>query len=468
MQIKLSFLGAAQNITGSRHLVEANGLRVLIDCGLYQERQYRKRNWDPFPVPPESIDAVLLTHAHLDHSGFLPRFVREGFQGPAYCTAATMDIVQVMLMDSARIQEEDAEFKKKRHEREKRTGPYPEVPLYTTEDARACFPRLSPIDYRTPLSLGKGMNATFHDAGHVLGSSIVELRISQKGAARKILFSGDLGRWNKPILKDPVLMEDADYVVTESTYGDRLHEGSDTIKSELEEVIKSTVRAGGNIVIPSFALERAQEILYYFNQLLVAGRVPNLTVFLDSPMAINITGIFRHHPDLFDREMVRLLRTNRSPFDFPGLTMVTSSEESKAINRIPGSVMIIAGSGMCTGGRIKHHLVTNISRSESTILFIGYQAVGTLGRQIIDGAKEIRILGQTYPVKARITQIQGFSGHADRDGLYRWLSGLRVPPRHTFAVHSEPETAFSFADFLNENTGWKISVPEYREEAVLD
>jgi metallo-beta-lactamase family protein len=468
MHNKLHFLGAAQNVTGSRFLIEASNVRFLVDCGLYQERKYLYRNWDPFPIPPNTIDAVLLTHAHLDHCGLLPKLAREGFRGRIVSTAATADITQIMLMDSAKIQEEDAEHKIKRHERERRKGPYPEVPLYTSADAKACCSLLSPVRYGEPVLIGNSVSATFHDAGHVLGSSMILVNISQNREKTSVLFSGDVGRWNKPILRDPTLFDEADYVLIESTYGDRLHEDSVSVTKQLAEVINSTVQARGNIVVPSFALERSQEVLYYMNKLLMERRIPHLMVFLDSPMAVSITDIFKKHPELYDSDMLELIRKGSSPFDFPGLTMVSKTDQSKAINNITGSTMIIAGSGMCTGGRIKHHLVTNISRPECTILFIGYQAIGTLGRLIVDGARKVRILGKEYPIRAKIAQINGFSAHADRDELFQWLSSLKRPPKQIFVVHGEPETALQFADFLTERTGWNISVPEYGNESILD
>lgn len=468
MSIRLKFLGAAQNVTGSRYCIEVNGNNFLVDCGLYQERDFRHRNWDPFTVPPSTIDVVLLTHAHLDHCGLLPRLVRDGFGGKIYCTTATSDIAEIMLLDAAKLQEEDAEFKRRRHEREGRRGPYPEIPLYTIDDAKASLPLFSSVRYEQPVELGDGISATFYDAGHVLGASMIMLSIDKRGQERTILFSGDVGRWNRPILRDPTLFDEADYIIVESTYGNRLHESPSDIGNHLAEVINGTLKAGGNVVIPSFALERAQEILYHLNLLVNEGRIPRIMVLLDSPMAINITDIFERHPDLYDEEMTKLVSLNRSPFDLPGLKMVETVDESKAINDIRGSAIIIAGSGMCTGGRIKHHLVTNITRPESTILFVGYQAIGTLGREIIDGAKNVRILGQHYPVRSRVVQIHGFSAHADRDDLLRWLSALKRSPKHVFVTHGEPEVAKGFSALLRGKTGWSVSVPEYKAEVVLD
>jgi len=468
MSIKLQFLGAAQNVTGSRHLLEANGTKILVDCGLYQERQFRARNWEPFTCPPESLDAVLLTHAHLDHCGLLPKLVKEGFKGRIYCTAATSEIAQIILLDSAHLQEEDAKYKRKRHKREGRKGPYPVVPLYTTADAEACFPQFSSVKYKQPVKIGDGVEATFCDAGHVLGSSIIRVKVSQEGKDRTVIFSGDIGRPDRPIVQDPSIVEQADYVLIESTYGDRVHEGPEDTKKLIAEVINSTRQAGGNIIVPSFALERSQELLYFINESLLQKAIQPLPVFLDSPMASRITKVFQKHRELYDEEMTEFMRRNRSPFEFSGLKMAGTSDESKAINHIKGTIMVIAGSGMCTGGRVKHHLVNNITKPENTIMFVGYQAVGTLGRRIVNGEKDVRILGQEYPVIARIARINGFSAHADKEELFEWLSGLKKPPRKLFVVHGETESANEFGDYVREKTGWDVTVPAYQDEVVLD
>ncbi len=484
MRLKLQFLGAAQNVTGSRHLLEADGTRVLVDCGLYQERQLKARNWEAFAVPPGSIDAVLLTHAHLDHCGLLPKLVRDGFKGRIYCTAATAEIAQIILLDSAKIQEEDAEYKLKRHKREGRKGPYPEVPLYTTEDAEACLPLYGHVTYRKSIEISDKVEATFYDAGHVLGSSIIRVKVRQDGQERIILFSGDIGRPDRPIVCDPTVFDKADYVFIESTYGDRVHHGPEDTegtpsfllsqkareepKKIIGEVINSTIKAGGNIIVPSFALERSQEVLYYINELLLEGTIPRLKIFLDSPMATRVTKVFKHHAELFDEEMTEFVKRHKSPFDLPGLELAGKAEESKAINRIKGPVMVIAGSGMCTGGRIKYHLVNNISRPQCTIMFVGYQAIGTLGRRIVDGEKTVRILGQEYEVKARVVRVHGFSAHADRNELLEWLRELEAPPRRVFVVHGEAESALSFGDYIREQTGWEVTVPAYKDQIALD
>ncbi|MGD9142388.1 MAG: MBL fold metallo-hydrolase, partial [Dehalococcoidia bacterium] len=394
MDINLSFLGATRNVTGSRYLVEANNIKLLVDCGMYQEREFLHRNWEPFQVPPEELEAVLLTHAHLDHCGLLPKLVKDGFKGRIICTAATADITRIILLDSGKLQEEDAAYKKKRHLKEGRQGPYPEIPLYTVEDAEATMPFFETVDYDVPVVIGEGIEATYYDAGHVLGSSMIRVKIKQGEERRSIVFSGDLGRWDRPMLEDPRTFRYTDYIVMESTYGDREHGETLAIDDELADIVTSTYNAGGNIVVPSFALQRAQEILYYLNLLRMEDRIPDLKVYLDSPMAIRITEVFKRYKELYDREMKALLKEQRSPFDFPGLTMVQTADESKKLNYLTEPAMIIAGSGMCTGGRIKHHLVNNISRPESTILFIGYQAEGTLGRYILNGSKSVRIFGQ--------------------------------------------------------------------------
>ncbi len=468
MYIKIRFLGAAQNVTGSRYLVETDKVQFLVDCGLFQERDMQAHNWDPEPLPVRDLDAVLITHAHVDHCGLLPKLVKDGYRQRVHSTAATAEIARIILLDNAHLQMEDAAYKRRRHEREGRRGPYPEEPLYTPEDVRACEPLFAPIRYAAPLHLAPGVTAAFYEAGHVLGSSMVRVHISQDGQERVLLFSGDLGRGGKPILRDPTSFSEADYVIVESTYGDRVHQEREAVLDSLSEVVTSTLAKGGNVVIPSFALERSQEVLYEMNQLLVQGRVSRLRVFVDSPMAVSITEVFERHPELFDQEMTKLMRMGESPFDFPGLTMCTTVEESKTINSVQGGAIIIAGSGMCTGGRIKHHLVHNISRPECTVLFVGYQANGTLGRHIVDGADEVRILGEMRPVRARIEKIDGFSSHADRDELFRWLSALQRAPRRVFVVHGEPEAAQHFAAFVHERTGWNTYVPEPMEEVLLE
>lgn len=468
MQIKLNFLGAAGNVTGSRHLLEVNGVRVLVDCGLYQEREFQDRNWDEFPVPPSSIDAVLLTHAHLDHCGLLPKLVKEGFKGPIYCTGATAEIAKIVIKDCGHIMEEDAAYKKKRHKREGRIPSRPVRPLYTSLDAEAVSPLFSAVKYEEVVKINGCVEVSFHDAGHILGASMIKLKAHYDGQTRTVLFSGDIGRDGKPILCDPTVFDEADYVLIESTYGDRVHESIDNVKEKIAEAVNATKEAGGNIVVPSFSIERSQEVMYYLHELRREKKIPHIMAFLDSPMAIRVTQVFKDHPEMFDNEMKELLRNHESPFDFDGLKMTRSTKESKAINQIRGTVMIIAGSGMCTGGRVKHHLVNNIGRPESTILFVGYQAAGTLGRRIVDGEEEVRILGQTHKVRARVVRVHGFSAHADRNELLEWLSALKKAPKRIFIVHGEKNAAESFAEFVKEKTGWDATVPAYRDEVLID
>ena len=465
--MKITFLGAAGNVTGSRFLVESGESRILIDCGLYQEREFRARNWEAFSTRPSEIDNVLLTHAHIDHCGYLPKLVREGFKGKIFCTSPTIEIAQIALLDAAKLQEEDAEFKRKRHEREGRKAPYPEVPLYTIEDTKNVFPHFEVVPYQKQIQVSSDVKATFHDAGHILGAAMIELNIDGDGKEKTCIFSGDIGRWDRPILCDPTVFEKANYVFMESTYGNRLHEEQEVPVEKLQRVIVETKEAGGNVVIPTFAIERAQELLFYISKLLREDKIPHLVVFVNSPMAIDVTEVFKKYSKYFDEEAKALMRRGNSLFDFPLLKTTRSVAESKAINYIRGTSIIIAGSGMCTGGRIKHHLVKNITRPESTILFVGYQAKGTLGREILERHKRVRILGQVYPVHARIEKINGFSAHADRDELLRWVSGFKKTPEKIFVVHGEKEVASDFASTLRKRLKSEVIVPEYLQEYSL-
>jgi metallo-beta-lactamase family protein len=464
--MNVRFLGATRQVTGSSYVLDAGGLKILIDCGLYQEREYAYRNWQDFPIPPNQIQHLLLSHVHLDHSGLIPKLVRDGFSGDILLTPPSRQMLPIVLSDCARNLEEDAAFKKRRHDREGTRGPHPEVPLYTVQDAERCYSRLKEVPYGDFTQLNSHVKVSFHDAGHILGSAMIEVILEDERGSRNIIFSGDIGQWDKPLLKDPSVFDYADYVVMESTYGDRNHEEPHAVDERLCNAVNETVEAGGNIVIPTFAIERAQELLYHFSRLARAGRIPYLMTFLDSPMAIEITKVFERCLKYLDEETLELFRREQSPFDYPGLKLVESVEGSKSINFIKGSSIILAGSGMITGGRIKHHLVRNITRTESTLLIVGYQAAGTLGRQILDGASPVRILGQSYPVRMKIARIEGFSAHAGMSDLQRWLNNFKSPPKHVFLTHGEEDSIQSLRKYINFKK-WKVSAPTYMEQYAL-
>ncbi len=468
MDIKLNFFGAAKNVTGSCYYLEANGVRLLVDCGLYQERDLKPRNWADFPVPPDTIDAVLLTHAHLDHCGRLPKLVKEGFNGKIFATSATAEIANIIMLDSAHIQEEDIKHKQRRHQKTGKKSPFPYEPLYIKEDAEKANSLFSKAKYNTKIEVGQGITAEFREAGHVFGSSSIRITVEQGGETRTILFSGDVGRWDLPIMRDPHQYENADYVLIESTYGDRVHGEVANIPGELERIINETHKAGGNVIIPSFALERTQELLYHLNGLVNEKRIPLLPAFVDSPMAVKITEVFKKHPDLYDEETMAQLNAGDQPCDFPGLTMSRTVDQSKSINKAKGTALIIAGSGMCTGGRVKHHLKNNIDRPDCTILFVGYQAFGTLGRRILEKPDTVRIFGEEFPLNARVEKISGFSAHADQNELYQWISSIKNPPRKVFITHGEESQATAFQKFLTDKTGWNCVVPDYEQEVILD
>ena len=465
--MKVKFLGAAKNVTGSRHLIEHDEARVLIDCGLYQEREFRSRNWEKFPVSPSSIDCIVLTHAHIDHCGYLPKLVKDGFKGKIYCTHPTAEIAEIALLDAASLQEYDAEFKKRRHKREGRKGPYPEIPLYTVEDARR-VPRLfKKVSYKEKFNITKSITGTLYDAGHILGAAMAELNFIEGKDTKTAIFSGDIGRWDKPILCDPHTFDRADYVFMESTYGNRSHGDHDTCSEDLSKIINETNKAGGNVIIPTFATERAQELIYYISRLLKDDKIPHLMTFLDSPMAIDITKVFIKYPDYFDEDARALIKKGDELFNFPLLKTTQSAQESKAINHVKGTAVIMSGSGMCTGGRIKHHLLRNLGRPESTILFVGYQAGGTLGRDILGRPSKVRLFGQNVSVRARIDKINGFSAHADRDELLRWVAGFKEAPKKIFVIHGESATAEEFGGVLKGKLTSEIIVGEYLKEYLL-
>ncbi len=420
------------------------------------------------PGPPGSLDAVLLTHVHLDHSGLLPKLVREGFRQSILATPPSADLLPIVLRDSARIQEEDAENKKKRHEKEGRLGPYPEVPLYTEVQAEAALRLVKELRYGERLALNDRVSARLFDAGHILGSAMVELTVEEGGRPLTIVFSGDMGQRNRPLIHDPSVFDRADAVVMESTYGDEDHEDPANIETTLSRIIQDTYLAGGNVLIPVFAIERAQEVMFYLSRLLRANRIPRLPVFLDSPMATDITGVFLRHFEALDAETLELFRSGRSPFNFPGLRYVRTREDSKSINALPGPCLIMAGSGMCAGGRIKHHLVHNIARPESTILFVGYQAAGTLGSQILEKPEDVRIFGERHPLRARVERIRSFSAHAGRSGLLRWLGHFQPPLPRLFLTHGESAALQALAGTVRGEMGFQVDIPAYGEVSTIE
>jgi metallo-beta-lactamase family protein len=434
MSVHLSFHGGVGTVSGSCHLLQAGGVNILVDCGLFQGgSDIEKKNHEPFGFDPASIDYLLLTHGHLDHCGRIPVLVKRGFQGKIICTAGTFDIAKIILMDSAKIQEEDFEHWKRIKQRR---GQVQEEPLYTTAevlDALRYFNTF--VRYREEIKLNNRIAVTFRDSGHIFGSSFIEISVKGLGT---IVFSGDLGNKDKPIINDPTITDKADVLIVEGTYGNRCHKSITESVKELKQVILDTFRRGGNVLIPSFAVERAQDLLFFLREFHDHGDLPPCRAFLDSPMAIRITDVMRRHPYLFDKETEQIFASKGDPFDFPGLEFTRTSEESRQINFLKNQSIIIAGSGMCTGGRIKHHLKHNIWRKESSIIFVGYQASGTLGRAIVDRKRKVRIFGEPYRVRARVSTIGGFSSHADKDILIEWLSHNKNLS-HVFLVHGEDD-----------------------------
>jgi metallo-beta-lactamase family protein len=465
--MKLHFLGANRQVTGSRYCLEVAGKEVLVDCGMFQERKFQVRNWDACPLPAAGIEAMLLTHVHIDHCGLIPKIVKEGFGGPIHTTEPSAALVEIMLRDAAEIQQEDIGYKQKRHAREGRKSPHPYEPLFTEADVDHTLPLFRPCKYGQSIQVTPEVTARFFDAGHILGSAMIQVDATENGKTTRIVFSGDIGQADKPIIRDPSLIGQADYVVMESTYGDRNHEHPGDTETQLAAVINDTVTRGGKVIIPTFAVERAQELIYHIGRLVRGNRIPQLPVFLDSPMAVDVTAIYLKFQEYCDEELLSMLRNHQPPLRFPTLTMVRTAEESKKLNDIKQPSVIMASSGMCNAGRIKHHLRNNIMQPECTILFVGHQGDGTLGRQILDGAHKVRIFGQEYPVRARVAQIYGFSGHADHDGLMRWISNFKLPPRRVFLTHGEEQVALKLADEITQKLKFATYVPHYQEAVEL-
>ncbi|MES1937868.1 MBL fold metallo-hydrolase [Salinisphaera hydrothermalis] len=467
--MKLSFHGADRGVTGSCHLLECAGKRILIDCGLYQgSHELDKENAAPFGFDPAGIDILLLTHAHLDHCGRIPLLAGRGFKGEIITTAASRELARLVMLDAAHLQEEDAERRQRRANRRGRSARRNhdgDGPLYTVLDALNSlefFGRTAV--YSEPLELAPGIRATFFDAGHILGSASILLELTEGAHHRRVLFSGDIGNAGRPILRDPVVPGDIDVVIMESTYGDRRHKAMAPTLDEFYAAIHDTFRRGGNVIIPTFALERAQELLYFLREGVANGQLEGATqVFLDSPMAISATRIFQHHPECYDADAAALFERGHDPFDLPGLHFTRESSESIALNRIGGGAVIMAGSGMCTGGRIRHHLKHHLWRENCSIVFVGFAAHGTLARQIIDGAPRVRIFGEQIPVRAQIHTINGFSAHADQPELLAWHARTGRPER-TILVHGDEDVMQHLAPMLCDT---QVEMPEFGQTMEL-
>lgn len=463
MSAQITFLGATGTVTGSRFLFETAGKKILVDCGLFQGlKSLRLRNWEPFPVSPSTIDEVLITHAHLDHCGYLPRLCTQGFRGVVRSTYATADLCSIILRDSAHLQEEDARWANKKGFSKHK----PALPLYTKSDVERCLELLQPLHYGQDLMLEGGVRIKFKDAGHILGSSFIDIKFPADGGLRRVLFSGDIGAPDRPIVRDPTQVFEVDYLILESTYGNRRHsEGNPA--GELARIVNETVHRGGMLIIPSFAVERAQELLFHLRTLEERHEVPVLPVYLDSPMAIEATEIFKKWKTLYDMQSLMLTIDGTDILKPRDLHIVKDAEDSKQLHGLSGPGIIISGSGMLEGGRILHHLQYRLPHPEHTVLFVGYQAEGTRGRAILNGKPSIKIHGQEVPVRARVESIDGFSGHADWREILAWLMGFNRPPRLTFLVHGEPEASQALAAKIEEVLGWKTIIPEFLQKVTL-
>lgn len=469
--MKIQFFGAATGVTGSCHLVTTEKHKILLDCGQFQGGKTREAmNYEPFPFDPAEIDYMILSHAHIDHCGRIPLLVKRGFKGDIYCTDATADLVEVMLKDSGYIHEKEAEWKNRKNERAGR----PAVePLYTFNDAVDSLKFIKPVLYDQLIELNEEMKFVFNDAGHILGSAITEIWITEEGQTSKIVFSGDLGVMDRPILRDPTIIKKADYVIMETTYGNRVHPSNSLDVTKLMDIIRETAKHGGTTVIPSFAVGRTQELIYELNRVYDSDSeyrkdFENLMVYVDSPMATTATEVFKKNAQVFDDETKEYITKGDNPLDFKNLKFTRTSQESMWLNTDPTPKVIISASGMCDAGRIRHHLKHNLWNRKSSIIFVGYQAEGTLGRLLLDGAKEVTLFGENIQVNAQIHNLEGFSGHADKDGLLAWLSGFQKVPKHVFLVHGEEESKKAFAYTVKEKLGYDPIVVTEPSEFVLE
>jgi metallo-beta-lactamase family protein len=457
--MKIRFLGAAQTVTGSRFLVETGQSKVLVDCGLFQgPRIWKERNWCDFPVPPDQINAIVLTHAHIDHTGFLPRFAKLGFKGPVICTPSTAELLQLLLPDSGHIQEEDAAFAlKKKYSRHD-----PPLPLYTEEDARTVLMQLERINFYQPFQLSSELSAKFLRAGHILGSAMIELQYRGK----TIFFTGDLGRPSQFIIRKPDEIRSTDWLILESTYGNRLHQKVN-VKDRLAEIIKRTAANGGTILVPAFAIGRTQELLFLLRQLQEANQIPTLPVYVDSPMALDALQIYDRDRNDASADLTTLLKSDDTPFMYEPVRPLRTVQESMSLNQMTSPCIIISSNGMASAGRILHHLKRRISDHRNTVLFIGFQAEGTKGRLLMEGAKQIKIHGKQYAVEAKIESMDALSCHADYEEILQWLQNFQHPPEQIFLVHGESSSSASLAEKIRESYGWNVHVPQYLESCEL-
>lgn len=462
MDVKVKFLGAAGTVTGSRFFLEIGSFRVLVDCGLFQGlKENRLRNWDTFPIPPETIDIVLLTHAHIDHSGYLPKLVKEGYQGPIYLTEASLELVKILLLDAGKLQEEEAKFARKKGY-SKHSNPQP---LFTREDAEKVFPRLKPISFDQVVKINDQLSITAYNAGHILGAAILKLQVRGDKQEKSIVFSGDLGRTKDPILNPPAEIPFADVLFLETTYGNRVNESSG-IDRKLGKVIRDTYYNGGVSLIPSFAVGRTQMILFYLHRLQQKGFIPQIPIYVDSPMAIDVTSLYKDFPE-YHHLGPSLENSNSNPFLHKNLHYYRDQESSISLNNIKNNAIIISASGMATGGRILHHLYNRLPNKEDSILFVGYQAEGTRGRRILEGEETCRIYGIDVPVKAKPYYIDGLSAHADQTELVDWCDNFISKPKFTFLIHGEPEAREELAGILKDKLNWNTISPLYMESFLL-
>ncbi len=469
--MKIKFCGAAEGVTGSCHMVTTKNHKFLLDCGLFQGgKKEDELNFEPFPFDPKEIEYVILSHAHIDHCGRLPLLVKRGFVGDIYCTDATYDLLGIMLRDSAYIQEKEAEWQNRKNER---AGRQLVDPLYVTADAEATLKYLKPILYDQQIAINEEVKIVFNEAGHILGSSIVELWVSEDNTETKIVFSGDLGVEGRPILRDPTIIKKADYVIMESTYGNRVHGEKSTGTKQLLDIVRQTTKRGGNTVIPAFAVGRTQELIYEFNKWYdgdneYSSELRDVNVYVDSPMATNTTEVFKKNAQVFDDETRDYIMNGDHPLEFENLKFTRSVDDSRALNFDRKPKVIISASGMCEAGRIRHHLKHNLWDPKSSIVFVGYQAEGTLGRYLKEGATEVKLFGETIQVKAEIHNLEGFSGHADRDDLMEWIGGFKEKPKKVFLVHGEADSKNELATLIEKDLGIEVFVVSEYTEVELD